>query len=287
MMEQKKFSILMVFLIGYISTYSQITESNIFIEALSKGDNTTAYNMFDSVIAKKVPKDQLTTIWSGLQAQAGKYKSHGSPRIENTTTFTPCEFENVGLDLKLVFNNQKKISGFFFVPMKPTASYQKASYDDASLYTVKEIAINTNNYSLPGVLTLPVGKTNVPIAVFIHGSGPSDKDASIGPNKIFKDLAAGLAANGIASLRYDKRTKVYAASLKPDSITINEEIIEDANSAINLIKTFSEINQSEIYVLGHSLGGMVTPKMAQENSKIKGIILFAANARPLQDLILV
>jgi uncharacterized protein len=132
---------------------------------------------------------------------------------------------------------------------------------------------------------LPSNKKNIPIIILVHGSGPNDKDETIGPNKVFRDLAVGLAANGVATLRYDKRTRVYAKDLKPDSITIKEETIEDALSAIKLASTFSEIDKFQIYILGHSLGGMLAPEIAAESKNLKGIILLAANARPLEDLI--
>ncbi|MDZ7606573.1 MAG: hypothetical protein U5K79_13515 [Cyclobacteriaceae bacterium] len=58
-------------------------------------------------------------------------------------------------------------------------------------------------------MTLPKGKNSFPIVLFVHGSGPNDRDETIGPNKPFRDIAYGLAEKGIASLRYDKRTFVY------------------------------------------------------------------------------
>jgi dienelactone hydrolase len=285
MLHKLRLFLLLSILFFFKTISAQIEESNIFIEALSKGDNKIAYGLFDTIISSKIPESQLGVIWSGLQTQAGKFIKSSSPRVEENIVYTPCEFEKTTLDLKLVFNSKKKIIGFYFVPASPAATYQKPVYD-LSNYTVKELFIKTKNYSLPAVLTAPNGKVNVPLVILIHGSGPEDKDESIGPNKIFKDLAAGLASKGIATLRYDKRTKIYSSSLKPDSVTIREEILDDAASAINLAKTFVEINKSEIYLLGHSLGGMVAPQIAQENKDLKGIVLLAANARPLQDLLL-
>ena len=77
-----------------------------------------------------------------------------------------------------------------------------------------DIVVKTDTFSLPGILTVPdkvVGK--VPCVVFVHGSGPNDRDETIGPNKVFKDIADSLSINGIASLRYDKRTLVYGENI--------------------------------------------------------------------------
>lgn len=269
-----------------VTLQAQVEETNTFVNAFISGDFATAYQLFDTAISKKLPPNQMSVIWSGLQTQAGKYKNHGDTRLEEQTTYTAMEFENVTLDLKLVFTNRKKIEGFFFVPAKLTAAYQKPGYDVPATYVSKDIVVKTATYSLPGILTLPANKTHVPLIILVHGSGPGDKDESVGANKIFRDLAVGLASNGIATLRYDKRTKVYATQLKPDSITIYEEVIDDAVSAVGLGATFTEINTSEIYVLGHSMGGMAAPAIAAKAEHVKGIILLAANARPLQDLLL-
>lgn len=57
---------------------------------------------------------------------------------------------------------------------------------------------------MPATLLLPKSDTPVPAVVFLSGSGPNDKDESIGPNKPFADLAKGLGDRGIGSLRFDK-----------------------------------------------------------------------------------
>ena len=265
---------------------AQVEESNSFVDAFTNGEFTKAYQLFDTAISKKLPQNQMSVIWSGLQTQAGKYKGHGITRLEAHTTYTPIEFENITLDLKLVFTDQKKIEGFFFVPAQSSAAYQKPGYDVPESYVSKDVMIKTKEYRLPGVLTLPANKAHVPLVILVHGSGPGDKDESVGASKIFRDLAVGLASDGVATLRYDKRTKVYAAQLQPDSITIYEEVVDDAVSAVNLATSFPEINSSEIYVLGHSMGGMLAPEIALKTDQVKGIILLAANARPLQDLLI-
>ncbi len=283
----KKLYIFLFLFISFKFVNAQTSETDLFIKSITSGDNNTAYSLLDTIISKKVLPTQFNAIWGGLQSQIGTYKTHGVTRTEETnTTYTPFEFEKATLDLKLAFNSQKKIIGFFFVPAKAVNSYKKADYDNPANYIEKDILVKTNKYSLPGTLTLPVGKANAPIVILLAGSGPTDKDESIGPNKFLKDVAAGLASKGIASLRYDKRTKTYASQLKLDSLTINEEVIEDANSAINMVSSIPEVNSSQIYLVGHSLGGMAAPKIASQNNKVKGVVLLSANARPLQDLLL-
>jgi dienelactone hydrolase len=145
------------------------------------------------------------------------------------------------------------------------------------------VTIGSDQWKLPGTLTLPSGDGPFAAVVLVHGSGPSDRDNTKGASKIFRDLAEGLASRGIAVLRYEKRTQLYR-SAKP--ATVDEETVTDAARAIALLRTQKEIDGRRIYVLGHGLGGYVAPRIAEEDGKLAGIILFAANARPIEDVVL-
>lgn len=85
---------------------------------------------------------------------------------------------------------------------------------------------------MPAVITYPAGEGPFPMVVMVHGSGPLDRDESIGPNHPFRDIALGLARRGVASLRYDKRTYAYPASAQ--AISIYDETIDDALTALRM-----------------------------------------------------
>lgn len=122
--------------------------------------------------------------------------------------------------------------------------------------------------------------TKFPIVVLVHGSGPHDRDETIGPNKPFKDIAEGLAASGIGSLRYDKRTFFAPKSITPES-TVEEETIADAVAAIGAAAKEPGANPARVYLLGHSLGGMLAPYIVQRAAETHAVILMAAAAVPL------
>ncbi|HEY6162078.1 MAG TPA: alpha/beta fold hydrolase, partial [Bacteroidia bacterium] len=178
--------------------------------------------------------------------------------------------------------------GMFLLPPPPKEQYKEPSYAKTSAITERDITVKTGEYSLPGILTLPKEGKKIPLVILIHGSGPNDMDETVGPNKVFKDLALGLASNGIAVLRYNKRTHDYGAKMMEhvNELTVKEEILEDAMSALQLAKTFPEIDTNKIFFLGHSEGAMVMPRLADGRKDIAGIIMMAGNARPLEDLIL-
>ena len=118
----------------------------------------------------------------------------------------------------------------------------------------------------------------------MQGSGPSDRNETVGANAPFFDIASSLADNGIATLRYDKRTYTYGAQMDPETITPYEETIQDAVFAFDFLKTQPDVDPDRIFILGHSLGGYLMPMIAEQTPDAAGYILVAAPASRLEDL---
>ena len=142
------------------------------------------------------------------------------------------------------------------------------------------LAVTSTLGPLPGTLTLPAGHGPFPAVLLIAGSGPRDRDETIGPNKPLRDLAHGLAAAGIASLRYDKRTLVFqtqlAAALKAGKdFTIDDEVTDDALAALKLLARQPGIDPQRMFVLGHSLGTLMAPRLGQRYPGLAGLVLLA------------
>ena len=158
-----------------------------------------------------------------------------------------------------------------------------------NLFREVDFTVGTGQWRLPGTLTLPVAADNrdAPALVLVHGSGPEDRDETIGANKPFRDLAWGLAAKGVAVLRYEKRTRVYAAKLAamdPATFTLKEEFVDDAISAAAQLRSTKGIDPQRIFVLGHSLGGVAVSRIGQADTNLAGLILLGGClSRPLED----
>jgi dienelactone hydrolase len=262
-----------------------------FVDQMAKGEFSAAVRDFDATMKSLVSPDRLKQIWEPLVAQVGPLKSQLSARTERVgaydCVFVTCQFEKTKLDVKVVFNRSKQISGLFFVPTKAAAKYRPPSYANPSTFVEREVQIGNGEWALPGTLTMPLGDGPFPAVVLVHGSGPNDRDETIGPNKPFCDLACGLASRGVAVLRYEKRTKQHAAkllALKGD-FTVKEETIDDAVAAAALLRHTEKIAPDKVFVLGHSLGGMLVPRIAAQDSAIAGFIIAAGTTRPLEEII--
>jgi dienelactone hydrolase len=202
----------------------------------------------------------------------------------NTVVTIPVEFATQGINFLFGINPAGQVSGMFFNPGAVT--WQRPPYSKAGAFTERELAVGSGQYKLPATLTVPTGAGPFPALVLVHGSGPNDRDETIGSSKVFKDLAEGLASRGIAVLRYEKRTRLYPGLAGSASFTLEEETVDDAAEAAALARAQKEIDPARVYLLGHAIGGYAAPRIAARDGKLSGIILLAANARHLEDVVL-
>jgi len=141
-------------------------------------------------------------------------------------------------------------------------------------------------FPLDGILSMPNNATEqVPAVVLVHGSGPQDMDSTIFENRPFRDIAEYLAANGIAVIRYNKRTYSHIATMH-HYFTVQHETIEDAVLAADMLRADPRIDSDRIFVIGLSLGGMLAPRIHAEGGDFAGIISLAGSPRLLTDIML-
>jgi uncharacterized protein len=260
-----------------------------FVEFLVKSDFKGAVTFFDSQLEDILSPDKLQDAWISVIKESGNLldiKVTNFVDQNNLKIITVnCQFQKFGLDIHLAFNDQNMISSLNLKPVNTI--YNPPDYVDKSLFKEVDIKIGSGDWILPGTLTLPNDSKPHPGVVLVHGSGPNDRDETILFTKVFRDLAWGLASNGIAVLRYDKRTFKYANKFTPELIsklTVKEEVIDDAISAVQFMENYP--NVSNVYLIGHSLGATMAPLIGESVPSLSGLILMAAITRPLEDVIL-
>jgi hypothetical protein len=265
-----------------------------FVDELHAGQFTNAVARFDKTMTAAMPASKLAATWQAVTRQAGAFQRRHGIRAEAAPppyriVLVTCEFNRSWLDAKVVFNPAGEIAGLFFLPARKPDK-QTPPYAKPDQFREFEVTFGTPGWELPGTLTVPKGEGRFPAVILVHGSGPNDRDETVGPNKPFRDLAWGLASRGVAVFRYDKRTKTHAqkfiagaATLKP--ITVREETMDDAGSALALLRKRGDVDAGRIFLLGHSLGGMLAPRIASDHPGFGGLILLAGGTRSVEQII--
>lgn len=263
------------------------------VTRLMESNYTGVYSFFNTSITSQISEDDFANIWvqqvvnpSGNITRIVRVRSTNESGY--SVVYVTCNFSMVRvLDVKITFNSQKEVLALMVVPTFEAFDYSAPSYVDVNSFSEQNVSFGSEHWKLPATLTIPNGAGPFPAVILVHGSGPNDRDETYGPNKPFKDLAWGLASRGIVVLRYEKRTKQYpeeVANLL--NFTVNEETVEDAVAGVNFLNNSPVVDHSKIFVVGHSLGGMMAPRIALQENRIRGLVLLAAPTRHLEDLIL-
>ena len=164
--------------------------AHMFVSQLLNADFKSAANSFDDQMKNAFNEDKLQESWQNLVAEAGSLLQLNPTRTAEMEGYKivviRCQFQRSIIDVQVVFNGQGQISGLNFTPAQMT--YNPPEYVDESTFHEIEVTIGEGKWALPGTLTLPNGSGPFPSIVLVHGSGPNDRDETIGPNKTFKDI---------------------------------------------------------------------------------------------------
>ena len=258
------------------------------LDALDAGHYAQVEQLFGPQMAAAVPADKLQAIWESLPAQMGNAKGREQAQVsaQGDTHFVqiPLHFEKAELVAKFAIDASGKIVGFLIQPAQSTSPAPAVAAD--ANFSERDFSVGDGERALPGTLAMPKGNGPFPAVVLVHGSGPQDRDETMGPNKPFLDIARTLAAQGIAVLRYDKRTKARPQDFAGGNFGVDDETTNDAVIAVDALRKTDDIDPKRIFVLGHSQGGMLAPRIAAVSGHVAGLILMAAPTRPLLDILI-
>ena len=253
-----------------------------------------AAHRFDELVERFAPSvramvtaDVLRSGWTAATVPFGAFVGLGEPVEESgpagvVLVKVPVAFAN-GTAVALVsVTGTGELAGLQLVPADAARDWQPPSYADTSTFVEHEVTLGADALAVPGTVTTPVGDGPWPGVVVLAGSGPNDRDSTLGPNKPLKDLAWGLATLGVAVLRFDKVTRVHPAEVVADhGFTALDEYRAAALAAIVELRATPGIDPARIVLLGHSLGGTIAPRVAGLVPDLAGVVLFAAGAQPM------
>ncbi len=241
-------------------------------------------------IRTALSEDKLRSGLQPILQAAGGVRKRLEPRTQTSgdqqVVILPIQFERATWEFVITVNKTGELGGLLARPGNDTSVlWVPPAYSKPDSFRTEEVMIGKAEWRLPGTLALPAAKGPVAGLVLVHGSGPNDRDESIGPQKPFRDLAEGLASRGAAVLRYEKRTRYAAAKLATiKNFTVQDETGDDALAAAEFLRSRPEIDPNRVFVLGHSLGGYLITRIGRQDPKLAGLISLAGAARPLEDL---
>ncbi|MDY0022801.1 alpha/beta hydrolase [Arenimonas caeni] len=260
-----------------------------FLSLLEAGDYERAHALLDGQARDDYPPGELRQAWESLPPRLGPLALRRPGRPDRLGgrpgVLVRLEFEEQAVEARLRFNRRGRIDGLWLVPADLRVPLPPAGVDAppavaTPLFSEREFPVG----DLGGTLSLPRGQGPFPAVVLVHGSGSADRDGTLGPNKPLLDLAYGLAERGVVVLRYDKRTWLRASTLSPES-TAEDVQVRDALRAIRLLRALREVDDRRVFVVAHSLGGYVAPRIGARDPDLGGLVLLAGLARPMYEAV--
>ena len=157
--------------------------------------------------------------------------------------------------------------------------------------TVEEedfIEIEVTGGTMKAEVEMPEGEGPFPTMLILAGSGPTDRDGNSlmlpGKNDSLKMVAEELAANGIASIRYDKRGVGMNQALGGSEADLRfDDYIEDATAWVEHLK--SDDAFTEVGILGHSESSLIG-MVAAERASADSFVSIAGAGRPIDEVLM-
>jgi len=259
------------------------------IDSLRTGRFAEIPEMFPPNLRELVTAEAIQAAWQTEIDKYGAVTAFGEPRSEparatGTLVRVPVTFER-GAATVLASLAGDGLAGLQLAgpeAAQPTQEWQAPAYADPAALSEEDVTVGDGPLAVPGTLTRPAEKDDGAAIVLLAGSGPLDRDETIGRNKPFKDLAWGLATSGVATLRFDKVTFAHPGEVaKMAGFTVDDEYLHHALAAVDLLRRRPGIDPARIFVLGHSLGGTVAPRVAAADPAVAGLVIFGGGAQPM------
>ncbi|MGA2272448.1 MAG: alpha/beta fold hydrolase [Bryobacteraceae bacterium] len=219
----------------------------------------------------------------------GAVEKIGEPVVEamgpTKVVTIPVSFAEKNIKARFAINVSGQVSVMYLMPGE--AEWTRPAYSKPDSFTERAVTFGDDEWKLPGTLAVPKGAGPFPAVLLVQDFGPKDRDDSHAViTKPFRDLSDGLASRGVVVLRYEKRIRQYAGRMSGKPYTADDETVDDAVAALAFLRGQSAVDPKQVYLVGHGLGGYLAPRIAAEDTKLAGMVVMAANQRPLEDLML-
>lgn len=251
---------------------------------LAAGEFEAVVERFADRFQGDVTAERLSNAWSAYTDALGAYR--GASVVEqgerNGYRFVVLRatFESGAVRVVVSFDGER-LAGLRLRAVED--AYELPPYVGTGHYSALDLSLSSPACDLGAELVVPDPAIDEPMSalVLVHGSGPNDRNASIGPNQPFKDIALGLVARGVAVLRYDKRTFACDVS-RDDGLGLDALTVDDAVTAVNRLRERDDVGP--VAVVGHSQGGLAAPRIAKR-ADADAMAMLAAPGGSLAELV--
>jgi fermentation-respiration switch protein FrsA (DUF1100 family) len=256
------------------------------VDEMAAGQFDRAFQRFPESGRASTSPGELEAVWLGYTNVGGAFEG-----IVDTEETVQSGFDAV--DVTLGFergdHTMRVLTGeeFSVVGALVNDEYEQPEYVEPDSFSARETQVETEDCLLDATVTVPEGDGEAPGVVLVHGSDPigaADKNLDNGGSRPFQELAEGLASRGVAALRYDRRTHGCPNSFSPDEHTLDTVSVDDALVAIEQLRGVDGVDPDRIVVVGHSLGAMAVPRIAQRDGNLAGGVPMAAPARSFHEI---
>lgn len=246
-------------------------------------------DMFAPNLRPMVTPESLQAAWAAELGRYGQVSSVGAPVTDpagpgGTLVKIPVTFQGGQATVIVAVSDTGWLTAIQLAPAdaaQPAQPWQPPGYADPRSFHEHDVTVGAGPLAVSGTLTVPNLPGSYPAVVLLAGSGPLDRDSTIGRNKPFKDLAWGLATRGVTVLRFDKVTYAHPDQLQNVvDFTVDDEYLHHALAAVHLLRDHPNVDPAQVFVLGHSLGGTVSPRVAA-GPGVAGLVILAGGAQPL------
>lgn len=222
--------------------------------------------------AKGIPLDEVSLDGSRIRLASAKMKAVFTGQLNADRDTIEGTWLQKGREFPLVLRRSEGAAERRR-PQTPLPPYP---------YQVEELTFPhlTEQFQFAATLTIPAGEGRFPAAILVSGSGPQDRDESIGEHKPFAVLADHLTRSGMLVLRVDDRGVGGSQSDGNPADDTTVDFATDVRSALAYLRSRSEVDPARIGLIGHSEGALVGALVAAADDRLAFLVMLSGPGVP-------